>query len=50
MLLTGITEIVYKIKAKILGKRINRLFYIGGADVLPPPMTAEEEKKYVSGE
>lgn len=48
MLLTGITEIVYKIKAKILGKRINRLFYIGGADVLPPPMTAEEEKKYVS--
>lgn len=48
MLLTKIAEITYRIKARILGERISRLFYIGGADVLPPPLTAEEEKKYVS--
>ncbi|MDO4481469.1 MAG: RNA polymerase sporulation sigma factor SigE [Bacillota bacterium] len=47
MLLTKITEIAYRIKARIIGERINRLFYIGGSDVLPPPLTAEEEKKYV---
>ena len=28
-----------------LTKRQNHIFYIGGSDVLPPPLSVEEEKK-----
>lgn len=30
--------------AKLLGDRRQNLFYIGGSDVLPPPLTREEEE------
>ncbi|MBQ4339911.1 MAG: RNA polymerase sporulation sigma factor SigE [Firmicutes bacterium] len=42
-----IASYLKNIWGKIRLKRLNSLFYIGGTDVLPPPMTTEEEKKYV---
>ncbi|MBE6020665.1 MAG: RNA polymerase sporulation sigma factor SigE [Clostridiales bacterium] len=47
MLLKRIASYLKNIWGKIRLKRLNSLFYIGGTDVLPPPMTTEEEKKYV---
>ncbi len=34
---------------KLIGKREGVLFYIGGADVLPPPLKGEEEQKALDG-
>ena len=48
MLLKRITVFWRNVREKRRLKRLNNLFYIGGADVLPPPMTTEEEKIYVT--
>ena len=48
MLLKRITGFWRNVREKRRLKRLNNLFYIGGADVLPPPMTTEEEKIYVT--
>lgn len=43
-----IEDIIHKIRAK-LWHRTNEIFYIGGSDTLPPPLSAEEEKAAMEG-
>lgn len=48
MLLKKIVSYLERIRGRIRLKRLNGLFYIGGTDVLPPPLTTEEERMYVN--
>ena len=48
MLLKKIVSYLERIRGRIRLKRLNGLFYIGGTDVLPPPLTTEEERLYVN--
>ena len=34
---------------KLVFRRKNKVFYIGGSDTLPPPLTAEEENEAIRG-
>ena len=48
MLLKAIQRLVKKVRLWYFKRKAEKVFYIGGADVLPPPLTAEEERKYVT--
>lgn len=48
MLLARIREVIRWIREE-LSARKNEVFYIGGSDTLPPPLTAEEERKAIIG-
>ena len=41
-------EKMFKILHLLKKKKINRLFYISGSYMLPPPLTKEEESKILN--
>lgn len=48
MRLIDFKEIIYRVRLKILKLKTKKVFYIGGSDVLPPPLSTEEERKYTA--
>ena len=48
MRLIDFKDIIYRVRLKILKLKTKKVFYIGGSDVLPPPLSAEEERKYTA--
>lgn len=48
MLIARIREVIRWIREELHTQQ-NEVFYIGGSDTLPPPLTAEEERKAIIG-
>lgn len=48
MFIARIREVIRWIREELLAQK-NEMFYIGGSDTLPPPLTAEEERKAIIG-
>lgn len=38
----------YRVLGRVFGRRLPKIMYIGGAETLPPPLTAEEEAYLIS--
>ena len=47
MFMTRLRELIHKIR-KVVFIHDNEIFYIGGSDTLPPPLSTEEEEKAIS--